>query len=279
MGRFYGWYLKQRGRDGTVAVIPSVSEYEGRLTGNIQIITQDGSFEFTHERAVLDRKNGFMIIGQSCFTKEGFTMKAEGAACAFGNVRFGPLTPLPQDIMGPFALLGDMECRHMVMSMSHETSGYINIGEKGYDFNGGRGYFEGDCGRSFPQSYVWTQGSCGQSAVMMAAASIPIANSSFTGVICAIKHHDRLYRLATYNGARLVYADEKGICIRRGETELSAFCLKARPHALKAPVEGMLERTIYESPACPVRYVLKVRGCVLMDFTDEQAGYECAVKK
>ncbi len=275
-GYFYGWYLKQLSSEGILAVIPSVSINGAGIIGNIQIITQDDTFNFSNNTAAVDEKHGVIIVGKSVFTLSGFSLDIDEEHVIKGGVKFADLTPLPRDIMGPFSLLGGMECAHMIKSMRHQVYGQVTIDGREYLFNGQSGYFEGDRGKSFPKSYIWTQGMSDRACVMMAAGKIPVKKSSFTGVICAVLLNDKIHRFATYNGARLISADDGHICVRRGETELCAYVEKAAPRPLKAPVDGELRRTIYESPVCRVRFTLKTRGCVLMDFTDDNAGFERA---
>ncbi len=272
-GYFEGWYLKQTGKDGTVAIIPSFCQRRGKIVSNIQIITDESSINFEYGNCKIDRKNGVMSIGRSIFTKHGFILDAEGEHTAFGSIKFSKLTPPCRDIMGPFGLLPNMECKHSVFSMFHSTSGSLTIDGKTYDFNGGRGYFEGDRGKSFPEKYVWTQGANDKYSVMMAAATIPIG-SGFTGVIASVMTPKREYRFATYNGAKLVYANENGFCIRRGNTQLTAEQQSSNPRPLAAPKAGALTRTIHESPSCRVRYKLTSMGCVLNDFYDDTASFE-----
>ena len=42
-----------------------------------------------------------------------------------GRLDFGTLTPIKYDIMGPFALVPFMECRHSVISMRHPVWGAL----------------------------------------------------------------------------------------------------------------------------------------------------------
>lgn len=95
-----------------------------------------------------------------------------------GRVSFRSLTQLASDIMGPFRYVPFMECRHSVRSMSHQVDGYIVINGKRYVFKNALGYIEGDCGRSFPREYVWTQchfEDAGPCSLMLSVADIPFA--------------------------------------------------------------------------------------------------------
>ena len=67
--------------------------------------------------------------------------------------------------------------------MLHSVSGSIWVNGREYSFEDGRGYWEGDRGRSFPKKYVWTQCSFPDGSLMLSAADIPLAGIHFTGVI------------------------------------------------------------------------------------------------
>ncbi|MFR9208064.1 MAG: hypothetical protein ACLVKR_07040, partial [Lachnospiraceae bacterium] len=86
-GYFEGWYLKQTGKDGTVALIPSFCQRRGKIVSNIQIITDESSINFEYGNCKIDRKNGVMSIGRSIFTKHGFILDAEGEHTAFGSIK------------------------------------------------------------------------------------------------------------------------------------------------------------------------------------------------
>lgn len=65
------------------------------------------------------RRNGkTMLIGQNRFGEKGIRLVIKTPELKIkGKLAFGPLSPLKYDIMGPFALLPFMECRHEVWSM------------------------------------------------------------------------------------------------------------------------------------------------------------------
>lgn len=102
--------------------------------------------------------------------------------------------------MRPFALVPFMECRHSVWSMYHSVSGNINLNGQKYLFKNDLGYWEGDCGHSFPKRYVWTQCFLPNGSLMLSVADIPLAGIQFTGIIGVVLWKGQEYRLATYLG-------------------------------------------------------------------------------
>jgi tocopherol cyclase len=98
-----------------------------------------------------------------------------------------------------------MECYHGVLSFDHAIHGKLTIDGQEIDFEGGRGYIEKDWGNSFPSAWVWFQsnhferpGTCITSSVVV----IPFGGTTFNGFIVGLWHAGRLYRFATYTGAR-----------------------------------------------------------------------------
>ena len=78
-----------------------------------------------------------------------------------------------------------------------------------YYFRNAWGYWEGDCGRSFPKEYVWTQCFFNDGALMLSVADIPMAGIRFTGIIGVVLWRGKEYRIATYLGAKVVKRQNK----------------------------------------------------------------------
>lgn len=91
-----------------------------------------------------------IIIDGNSFSKSGISLSIHTQGLNIdAKLDFGPLTPLKYDIMGPFALVPFMECRHSVISMKHSVFGTVYLNGQRYDFYDDAGYWEGDRGRSF----------------------------------------------------------------------------------------------------------------------------------
>lgn len=98
-----------------------------------------------------------------------------------------------------------------------------------------------ESGTSFPSSYQWLQ--CNDfdepCSIMASIAHIPFCGSSFTGFICAIVRDGREYRFATYNGARILAADEGHIRLSLKRLLLEIDVAPSHSfHPLQAPVRG-----------------------------------------
>lgn len=274
-GSFYGWYLKCQSDTQTLAVIPAVHNTGDKRACSIQVITDNDAWTVVFPADSFRRTKRNMFIGENRFGEKGIYLAIRTPQAAIrGKLEFGPLSPLKYDIMGPFAFVPFMECRHSVLSMYHSVRGNVCINEKKYSFENAIGYWEGDRGRSFPKEYLWTQCFFECGALMLSVADIPMAGIHFTGVIGVVLWQGKEYRIATYLGARAVKIQNKTVRIVQGDLELDARLLEASKRPLKAPVKGDMVRTIHESAACRAAYRFRRQGRTLFAFETDRASFE-----
>ena len=272
---FYGWYFKCQSDIQTLAVIPAIHTAGGKQTCSIQIITGDGTWTATFPGNAFCRAGKQIAIGNNRFGERGIRLSLHTPELdAEGCLDFGPLFPLRYDIMGPFALVPFLECRHSVWSVQHAVYGKMRIGQHEYTFRNARGYWEGDSGRSFPREYAWTQCSFSGGSLMLSVADIPMMGFHFTGVIGFVLWKGKEYRIATYLGARAVRIRDGKICIVQGNLELEVCLLEAAGKPLRAPTNGDMVRTIHESAACRAGYRLCRGNQVLFSFQTDKASFE-----
>ncbi|WP_295738230.1 hypothetical protein [uncultured Oscillibacter sp.] len=276
----------QSPRGQTLALIPAFhTGGGGRRTASLQIIANDKSWwlEYPEEQMRVSRQPFQMQIGPSAFGFQGIRLQIQQEDLSLhGVLRYGPLTALRSDIMGPFRFFAGMQCVHGVISMGHSLSGTLELNGEPLDFSGGIGYMETDRGRSFPSRYLWSQclwGGPERGSLMLAIAAIPLPVGGFTGCICSIVYGDREYRLATYRGVKIEKWSSSGAVIRQGTYCLEAELLKERRQALRAPVEGRMERTIHESLCAKVRYRFWHGKELLFQHTDSHASFEYASER
>lgn len=282
---FEGWYLKQQNQRDTLAFIPAWHvDRKGRAQASLQVIANQDcwSLDYPAEAFAAARDRFFVELGDSVFSKGGIILNAKSAGLEVkGALRYGALTPVAGDIMGPFQYVPFLQCRHSVLSMGHRVDGRISVNGRDYTFEHGRGYIEGDRGHSFPKGYIWTQASFrhefyGDGSVMISIADIPFCGGRFTGCLAFVWLGGREYRLSTYQGVRILSANQGLARLRQGELALEAELLEAPPFpcGLRAPQGGSMIRTVHESPACKVRYRFSERGRPLLDLVSGQAGFE-----
>lgn len=274
-GSFYGWYLKCQSDTQTLAVIPAVHRSGQKRSCSIQIITEHRAWNVEFPADMFCRRKREITIGENRFSEKGICLQVHTTELsAEGKLGFGSLFPLKYDIMGPFAAVPFLECRHSVWSMQHTVCGTVYINGQKYIFQNARGYWEGDCGRSFPKEYAWTQCSFENGALMLSVADIPIFGMHFTGIIGFVLWKGKEYRLATYLGARAACIENGMLRIVQGNMELEVRLLETAARPLKAPAMGNMTRTIHESASCRVYYRFLKGGQVIFAFETNRASFE-----
>lgn len=272
---FKGWYFKCCAGDKTVAFIPAYHKNDGKTTYSLQIITDEGAVSVPFDAMKYAEEPLRIEMGNCVFSESGIFLNMDNTKLrGSGELRFSAISPVKYDIMGPFAYVPFLQCRHSVFSLRHRIDGRLDLGGRQYEFQNGVGYIEGDCGSSFPDRYIWTQCCFETGSLMLAAADIPFAGLRFTGIIGAVLRNGQEKRVATYLGAKLVKLGENFLAVRQGNYLLSAELLKRNAHRLKAPVNGSMSRTIYESASCQARYRLLYKDAVLLDVTSDRASFE-----
>lgn len=278
---FKGWYFKVEDGRRTAAFIPAIHADEaGTKTASIQIICENSTFcvPFSYDEFSSSQDFLRVRIGENVFSGKGMylNMKAPGSTVC-GSLRFGPLSPVCYDIMGPFRYVPLLECRHSIFSMTHTVNGTLTINNEKYTFDNGTGYIEGDRGRSFPSSYLWTQCNfedAGPGSISLSVAEIPLGALHFTGIIGVVLWHGREYRIATYLGASVTVLKDGAVTVRQGKYSFTAKLLKRQERLLYAPVQGNMRRRIRESASCTAAYRFEENGEPLIDFSTDRASFE-----
>ncbi|MDR3551937.1 MAG: tocopherol cyclase family protein [Clostridia bacterium] len=288
---FEGWYYKLLTREGrSLVFIPGISLDSEYPHSFIQVIDSAGGgsrcIEYPLEAFDFSPRKLDISIGLSRFTKSGLTPDMHRGPDIVGSVTFRDAVEFPRSkwmpgIMGPFAYLPMRECRHDVIIVRCGLEGTLMIDGEAICFDGGSGYVEKDWGSSFPTGYLWMQG-CGfhsGASFMLAVARVPIAGVCFTGVIGFLYDGRRIYRLATYTGARVASFTHSGDTTRI-VVRAPGLCLEARAsaqdaRALKAPHQGAMSRSIRECVSSRMEIELKSGGGhTLFTGCDSTAGVE-----
>ncbi|MBP6469402.1 MAG: hypothetical protein KBE23_08760 [Chloroflexi bacterium] len=277
---FEGWYFKlvDAATQQRYAIIPGLFK-SGDPHAFIQVLNGQTGTAHYHRFApemFWAADNKFEIhIGGSRFAADGLTLDIDTSEQTVrGEVRLGDLQPWPvaltaPGIMGWYAWVPTMECYHGVVSLDHALSGSLVVDGTAVDFSGGRGYIEKDWGKSFPQAWVWLQSNhFEQSGVCLTGsiAIIPWQRTSFNGFIVGLWVDGRLYRFATYTGAKVaelaitddavqwVLRDKRhqlSILARRGATSLYGLLKGPTTLEMGKRVEETLTATV-EVQLCEV---------------------------
>ena len=218
---FEGWYFKMV--DATEqhrhAIIPGVFIGAEHGSSHAFVQTLNGvtghstyhRYPFEAFVAAQDRLD--IRVGPNRFRRDAISLNINGPEQTLqGELRFEgghpwPVTLTSPGIMGWYALVPFMECYHGVLSFDHTVSGQLVVDGATIDFSGGRGYIEKDWGQSFPKSWIWMQSNhfdTPGTSLTASVAIIPWLRGAFTGFIAGLWHEGRLYRFATYTGARLI---------------------------------------------------------------------------
>lgn len=274
-GYFQGWYFKCSCGDRTVAFIPAYHRSQNITTASLQVITDDTAYNIPFQKLEYTQKPLSVKIGDCAFSEKGIALNFQGGEYKLeGKLHFRSLSPIAYDIMGPFALVPFMQCRHGVYSMSHRIDGQITLNGQSFDFHNGIGYIESDRGYSFPKRYIWTQCCFENDSLMLSVADIPMLGFHFTGIIGVILLNGKEYRIATYLGASIKRIGKNAVTVKQGAYEFTAELLQKNAQPLFAPTNGDMSRTIHESASCKAHYRFSHKNEVLCDFVSEKASFE-----
>lgn len=273
MNRYFeGWFFKhQKGRE-TLSVIA------GRAADGafVQVITGERAYRVRYPIEAYD-KGETLRLADNHFGRNGIRLSVhENDLELTGQLDYSGITPIDGDIMGPFRFL-PMQCRHAVVSMNHSLGGKVSLNGRELDFTGGKGYIEGDSGRSFPKSYTWVQ--CNDfdrdCSIMASAARIPFAGLRFWGCVCVVWLDGVEYRLATYRGARIKRRDEGQLLLTQRDLSLHVRFLESHAgHLLDAPEQGRMKRGIHEVSAAPACFEFRQGDRILFEGESRFASYE-----
>ena len=275
IGYFKGWYFKCSIKDKTIAFIPAYHYSNNKKSASLQIITDDKALNIPFDKLEYTEKPLCVKIGNCVFSHEGIMLDfKDNRLTLVGKLHFEKISPIRYDIMGPFKYVPFMQCRHSVFSMSHKINGEIKVNDQLYNFENGIGYIEGDCGRSFPKKYIWTQCCFENNSLMLSVADIPFLGIHFTGIIGVVFLNGKEYRIATYLGAKIKQVDKDTVTVKQGSFELNAELIKKNAQPLAAPSNGDMCRTIHESASCEAYYRFCYKNKVLCEFTTDKASFE-----
>jgi hypothetical protein len=214
---FEGWYFKVVTADGSrrYAIIPGVilGEEGHAFVQVLDGVTGQSAYHIYPLTQFWSSTRGFEIhIGPNRFTQRHITVQIDrpegqiAGELSFQGVIPWPVSVASPGIMGWYAWAPRLECYHGVLGFDHAIQGNLTVDGQLTDFSGGRGYIEKDWGQSFPDAWVWFQsnhfaipGVC----ITASVAIIPWVRRAFRGFIVGLTHNRRLYRFATYTGARV----------------------------------------------------------------------------
>lgn len=227
---FEGWYYKNVSEDGTsiLSIIPGIFKSKDKSKEHAFIQFIDGNTRETHyikfdiSEFDCDLREFNVQIGNCNFNEDRVFIDIDRPEFrAFGELNFKghhhwTSTKFSPGAMGWYSFVPFMECNHGIVSMNHRSRGKLLINKNIYLFTFGTGYIEKDWGKSFPSSYIWMQSNnfeIPNVSFFCSIARIPWFGSHFRGFICGLVVDEKLYRFATYTGAKIknVQISEKSV--------------------------------------------------------------------
>ncbi len=291
---FEGWYFKivDPTEQHILAVIPGISlGKDGEQHAFIQVLDGVNSTSSYHKfkaAQFIPSTNKFAVrIEENYFSREEINLNLPNLK---GNLKFESHYPWPKmlgapGIMGWYSFVPFMQCYHGVVSMDHNILGSLSINEKPINFSEGRGYMEKDWGRSFPNAWIWMQSNHFDSdkrvSLMASVANIPWLGSHFVGYIVGFLMSGKLYRFATYTGAKMKASHDSNIVYltfydKKNRLEIKAT--QARGGDLVAPISGNMTGKVNESMQAILEVNLYERNKLIFKGTGKNAGMEVAGK-
>lgn len=295
---FEGWYFKHVSNDLTQvwSFIPGISlagkdphafvQVIDGITGNAEYISY-GLETFKWGKNSLNLK-----IGDSVFTDKYIDLDIrnkkfviEGRLDYMNNIKY-PSSLLSPGIMGWYSFVPFMECKHDVVSVNHDVSGYIVINGNTIGFDRGKGYIEKDWGTSFPESWLWVQAnnfSEAESSFSFSVAKIPWLGKFFIGFIAFLYCNKKFFLFSTYNNSQIteIKHTESSVSLelKNHESSLRVNIQKSIFGELRAPVSGNMSRRIKESIDSEVTLSLfNNSGKLIYGDSSRRAGLEVVEK-
>jgi len=292
---FEGWYFKIVNQDESeaYAVIPGISMGpDGASYSFIQVM--DGKrckahfFRFLASDFQPSADKFEIRIGNNYFSASEMRLDLPGfkGTIQIENTNLWPKMLGAPGIMGWYSFVPFMECFHGVVSLHHKLSGSLEVETRpGHpiDFSGGVGYIEKDWGRSFPRAYVWMQSNHfdtnPQASLMASVAHIPWLNSYFIGFISGFWLEGRLFRFATYTGAKkrlAIDGENVELIFKSPGLELRIHATQAVGTALLSPISGEMAGKINESLQAHFQVELLEKGVRIFEGSSRTSGLELA---
>jgi hypothetical protein len=290
---FEGWYYKLVSQDGSqrFAIIPGVFFGEDGhafvqvLNGNT---AKTAYHRFDLSKFWASEEDFEARIGDNFFSQDSVTLNIDdqlglvNGKLAFQGLKPWPVSITSPGIMGWYAWVPKMECYHGVLSFDHRIQGQLKINQEIVDFTGGRGYIEKDWGQSFPAGYIWFQSNhfdIPETSLTASVAVIPWMGSAFRGFIIGLWNQGRLYRFATYTGAKIksleIMDDSVNWVVQDRRYRLEMAASRSEGGLLHGPSRVQMLQRVEESMSATVDIQLStLSGQVIFDSQGRNTAME-----
>lgn len=293
---FEGWYfrLADELEENILSVIPGIAygQSEEDKHAFIQVIDsakyQTYYLQFDIAKFKYSKDEFYISIDDNTFDRNEIKLNLkQGEFKLEGTLKFHNIIPFPKTIfnpgiMGPFSFIPFMECYHGIINIQHRIEGSLILAGKEINFSKGNGYIEKDWGKSFPEWWVWIQSNHFAEeniSMMFSIAKIPWLKKHFTGFVSFLNLEGKLYRFATYTGAKIKHLEYKDgnikIIVSDKKHSMTIAGKYKDSGVLKAPVKGLMHRKIAESISSDVEVTLEdCKGNLIYYGYGKNAGME-----
>lgn len=289
---FEGWYFKivDATEKYAFALIPGISlGKNGTKHAFIQLL--DGKqrkvayHNFSIEAFQPASDHFALQLGENYFSTDRLVLNLPELK---GELTFSNLHPWPKmlgapGIMGWYSFVPFMECYHGVVSVHHQIQGNLNVYNQPVSFEKGKGYTEKDWGRSFPSSWIWLQTNHFDSdspiSLMASVARIPWLGSHFVGYIVGFLFKNKIYRFATYTGAKIkadIIDNQVHLAFKDSVYRLEIEAERTDGGNLISPIDGNMIGKVNESMQSGVKVTFYKKEKVLYKGIGRNAGMEVA---
>ena len=290
---FEGWYYKLVSADEShkVAIIPGVilgkDEHAFiQILNGVDGTTAYHTFPLEHFQSTPPYFS--LEVGENRFDGSRLLLNIDRPeGYVHGEIQLGPLSPWPvtllsPGIMGWYAWVPRMECYHGVLSFNHSLKGSLNLNGTRMDFSNGRGYIEKDWGQAFPSAWVWFQSNHFKNTsacITASVAIIPWIRRAFRGFIVGLWLDGKLYRFATYNGAKIEMLEISDTLVkwelRNRRYRLLLNARRVDGGLLRGPTRVDMGKRVVETLNASIQVQLKtLEGRLLFEGVGEHAGLE-----
>ena len=260
---FEGWFSKVDAKEAGIlfSVIWGYTTHEKTKHAFLQFTSS-----LDHDTAYISypieemwvEENPFVLhIGNNVLSKEKMVLDFEmDGKSVKGSFSFGELSPIRTSFLKP-GIMGWLthfpnECNHGIISMNHEVSGNLTVGEDSFLISGAKGYMEKDWGISFPENYVWAQANDFEdSSIAFSYATVPMLGKSAKGFFLVLHHEGKEYRFSSIEGSFMldfkVREDAFVAVIQKGRYKVVLKAKQLNPVALASPDHGEMRAKIKES--------------------------------
>ena len=288
---FEGWYYKivDKSEEYAFAIIPGISiDQDGNGKAFIQLMDgkQLKAFYFDYdENEFKPQSDKFEVqLGNNYFSADRIVLDLPNLK---GEIKMNGKTSWPKSlgapgIMGWYSFVPFMQCYHGVVSLHHSLSGTLSYMDQEINFEDGIGYIEKDWGTSFPKCWIWAQSNHFEEldrkvSLMTSVAHIPWLGNYFIGFLVGFYLDDKLYKFATYTGAKRTTAirgDDVEMTFTQGKNRLEITAHKALGTDLISPISGEMRGKVNESLLAVLDVRLFEHDTLIYEGSGRNAGLE-----